>query len=89
MAMLGVPYGEAVNNAPELAREQARAVSDEIYSQSSGTTEDVSDRRSSRSSHTCSAWAWTSASNRLLKHPQEAMPMQQRAKSRPDPKTQK
>ncbi|MEQ8315960.1 MAG: cytochrome-c oxidase, cbb3-type subunit I [Phycisphaerales bacterium] len=45
MAMLGVPYGEAVNNAPELAREQARAVSDEIYSQSSGTTEDVSDKK--------------------------------------------
>ncbi|NRA58382.1 MAG: cytochrome-c oxidase, cbb3-type subunit II [Phycisphaerales bacterium] len=45
MAMLGVPYGEAVNNASEMAREQARQFSDEIFTQSSGTTMDVSDKK--------------------------------------------
>ncbi len=33
MAMLGVPYGDAVHRAPEMAREQARAVAAEIAAQ--------------------------------------------------------
>ncbi|HEY6572452.1 MAG TPA: cytochrome-c oxidase, cbb3-type subunit II, partial [Candidatus Eisenbacteria bacterium] len=33
MAMLGVPYGEAVNHAPEIAREQAKAVAAVIAEQ--------------------------------------------------------
>ncbi len=32
MAMLGVPYGEAINNAPQMAREQAAAIALEIES---------------------------------------------------------
>ena len=45
MAMLGVPYGEAVKKAPEMARAQARVISDEISAQSQGTTRDVSDKK--------------------------------------------
>jgi cytochrome c oxidase cbb3-type subunit I/II len=33
MAMIGVPYGDAVNRAPELAREQAAAIAAEIVAQ--------------------------------------------------------
>jgi cytochrome c oxidase cbb3-type subunit I/II len=33
MAMLGVPYGDAVNRAPEMAREQAKQVAASIVSQ--------------------------------------------------------
>lgn len=33
MVMLGVPYGDAVNNAPSQAREQARAIAAEIAAQ--------------------------------------------------------
>ena len=33
MVMLGVPYGDAVNNAPAQAREQARAIAAEIAAQ--------------------------------------------------------
>jgi len=33
MAMLGVPYGEAVNRAPAMAREQAREVAGRIAGQ--------------------------------------------------------
>src|SRR5690606_28205553 len=33
MAMLGVPYGEAVQRAEEMAREQAEKIGDEIVSQ--------------------------------------------------------
>jgi cytochrome c oxidase cbb3-type subunit I/II len=33
MVMLGVPYGDAVNNAPAQAREQARAIAAEIVAQ--------------------------------------------------------
>jgi cytochrome c oxidase cbb3-type subunit I/II len=33
MAMLGVPYGEAVKRAPEMAREQARAVTARLVEQ--------------------------------------------------------
>jgi cytochrome c oxidase cbb3-type subunit I/II len=33
MAMLGVPYGEAVQRAPEMAREQARAIAQGIAAQ--------------------------------------------------------
>ncbi len=36
MAMLGVPYGDAVNNAPEMAREQARLVAEETLLQAGG-----------------------------------------------------
>ncbi len=36
MAMLGVPYGDAVNNAPELAREQAQLIASELATQSGG-----------------------------------------------------
>jgi cytochrome c oxidase cbb3-type subunit I/II len=33
MAMLNVPYGDAVTRAPEMAREQARAIAEEIVTQ--------------------------------------------------------
>ena len=33
MAMLGVPYGEAVHRAPEMAREQARGIAAEVAAQ--------------------------------------------------------
>ena len=33
MAMLGVPYGDAVNRAPEMAREQAKSIADGIVAQ--------------------------------------------------------
>jgi cytochrome c oxidase cbb3-type subunit I/II len=33
MAMLGVPYGDAIRRAPEMAREQARSVAASILSQ--------------------------------------------------------
>lgn len=36
MAMLGVPYGEAVTNASEMAREQSRQVAEEILNEANG-----------------------------------------------------
>lgn len=42
MAMLGVPYGEAVGNAPDQARGQAKQVADAIASQ--GGPSDLADR---------------------------------------------
>jgi cytochrome c oxidase cbb3-type subunit I/II len=33
MAMLGVPYGDAIGRAPEMAREQARTIAASIESQ--------------------------------------------------------
>ena len=45
MAMLGVPYGEAVTNAPDMAREQALAVSQEIATQAGDEAFDISDRK--------------------------------------------
>ena len=42
MAMLGVPYGDAVNNAPELARVQAKQIADGIAAQ--GGPSDLADR---------------------------------------------
>ncbi|MDQ7013896.1 MAG: cytochrome-c oxidase, cbb3-type subunit I [Planctomycetota bacterium] len=39
MAMLGVPYGEAINSAPEMAREQARAVAAAIIDEAGGFAE--------------------------------------------------
>ncbi len=33
MALLGVPYGDAVSNAPDMAREQARQISEELIAQ--------------------------------------------------------
>ena len=38
MAMLGVPYDEAVTDAPEMAREQAHAVAQEILDQGGDVT---------------------------------------------------
>ncbi|MEQ8843687.1 MAG: cytochrome-c oxidase, cbb3-type subunit I [Phycisphaerales bacterium] len=45
MAMLGVPYGQAVKNAPEMAREQARQISADIAAQAQDPTLDVSDKK--------------------------------------------
>ncbi|MFI4881604.1 MAG: cytochrome-c oxidase, cbb3-type subunit II, partial [Phycisphaerales bacterium JB064] len=45
MAMLGVPYGEAVKNAPEMAREQARQVSADISAQAQDPTLDLSEKK--------------------------------------------
>jgi cytochrome c oxidase cbb3-type subunit I/II len=42
MAMLGVPYGEAVNRAPELARQQAQQIGAGIAAQ--GGPDDLADR---------------------------------------------
>jgi cytochrome c oxidase cbb3-type subunit I/II len=42
MAMLGVPYGDAVNRAPEMAREQARQIATDIAAQ--GGPADLSDK---------------------------------------------
>jgi len=42
MAMLGVPYGDAVNRAPEMAREQARQIAADIAAQ--GGPADLADR---------------------------------------------
>jgi len=42
MAMLGVPYGDAVNNAPEQARAQARQIADGIVQQ--GGPSDLADK---------------------------------------------
>jgi len=42
MAMLGVPYGDAVNRAPEMAREQARQIAADIGA--AGGPADLSDR---------------------------------------------
>jgi cytochrome c oxidase cbb3-type subunit I/II len=42
MAMLGVPYGDAVNRAPDMAREQARALADDIAQ--AGGPADLQDR---------------------------------------------
>jgi cytochrome c oxidase cbb3-type subunit I/II len=42
MAMLGVPYGDAVNRAPAMAREQAQAMSEAIAA--SGGPSDLGDR---------------------------------------------
>ncbi|HSR15263.1 MAG TPA: cytochrome-c oxidase, cbb3-type subunit II, partial [Gemmatimonadales bacterium] len=42
MAMLGVPYGDAVNRAPELARQQAEAIAQAIGSQ--GGPADLADK---------------------------------------------
>ncbi|MFG0242942.1 MAG: cytochrome-c oxidase, cbb3-type subunit I [Phycisphaerales bacterium JB054] len=39
MAMLGVPYGEAINTAPEMAREQARQVAAAIIDEAGGFAE--------------------------------------------------
>jgi cytochrome c oxidase cbb3-type subunit I/II len=39
MAMLGVPYGEAINAAPDMAREQARQLAEEIIVQFGGYTQ--------------------------------------------------
>ena len=36
MAMLGVPYGEAINAAPEMARAQARQITETILSEANG-----------------------------------------------------
>ncbi|VAX38992.1 Cytochrome c oxidase (cbb3-type) subunit CcoN / Cytochrome c oxidase (cbb3-type) subunit CcoO [hydrothermal vent metagenome] len=36
MAMLGVPYGEAINAAPEMARAQAREIAETILSEANG-----------------------------------------------------
>jgi len=45
MAMLGVPYGEAVKNAPEMALEQAREISADIADQAQDPTLDVSEKK--------------------------------------------
>ncbi|MFI4915363.1 MAG: cytochrome-c oxidase, cbb3-type subunit I [Phycisphaerales bacterium JB060] len=45
MAMLGVPYGQAVKNASAMAREQAHQLSDEISEQAQDPTLDLSDRK--------------------------------------------
>jgi cytochrome c oxidase cbb3-type subunit I/II len=42
MAMLGVPYGEAVHRAPEMAREQAHAIAREVRAQ--GGPRDLADK---------------------------------------------
>ena len=33
MAMLGVPYGDAIHRAPQLARDQAKGIADDLASQ--------------------------------------------------------
>jgi cytochrome c oxidase cbb3-type subunit I/II len=43
MAMLGVPYGEAVNSAPAMARTQADAIAAEIVQQ--GGPEGLADKQ--------------------------------------------
>jgi len=47
MAMLGVPYGDAVNNAEEQARAQAREIADAIETESEGryVAEDIADKK--------------------------------------------
>ncbi|UYV12073.1 MAG: cytochrome-c oxidase, cbb3-type subunit I [Phycisphaera sp.] len=45
MAMLGVPYGEAVKNAPEMAREQALEISKQVSDQAQNPSLDISDRK--------------------------------------------
>ncbi|MEM9065178.1 MAG: cytochrome-c oxidase, cbb3-type subunit I [Planctomycetota bacterium] len=45
MAMLGVPYGDAVTNAEEMAREQALALSNEIANQAQDPDLDVSGKK--------------------------------------------
>lgn len=43
MAMLGVPYGEAINSAPAMARAQAQIISDEIVQQ--GGPDNLADKQ--------------------------------------------
>jgi cytochrome c oxidase cbb3-type subunit I/II len=43
MAMLGVPYGDAVNRAPQMAREQATEIAAEIERQ--GGPSDLADKQ--------------------------------------------
>jgi len=45
MAMLGVPYGEAVKNAPEMAREQAKIVAQEISDQGGPPAETLEEKK--------------------------------------------
>ena len=56
MAMLGVPYGDAVGQAPEMARAQARGHRRDIAGRRAGRP-GWRTRRSWRWSPTCSGWA--------------------------------